>query len=334
MGERGKIRLMASEAARKVHRRLKRKKQLGRGLSVEPETKLAMSVRFERSERRRNRPRVKDPEGIGLMPTGDLEQGLRDAITEAVKFLQEGTDRARQRRASLAVTANPRAYRDPGSGDQMRKRAEHAPHGFAREAINPNVSHLRVRTALDANARHFDDHEIAIARMFLSDFEAACASQRVTSQIYDGVQAGGGGSASGHLVEAQLIANARFRWVYETLDANWRYVADALLLEVTRDKSGRTITVDYVGGRASAYKGGDTKRAFGAGVMKGMLWRLSEAYTVWNWHNDRIRLIQRAQLRNKRASDDQRRQQQVPARDQPSAPSAGGWLLGAIGAEP
>lgn len=286
MTEGSKITLVASALAQKVHRRLKRKKQLGKGLALPPAPPtLAKSVKFRPAPKKQRRVMLSDGEEIGLSPTGTLERGIVDAFEAATRFLLERTEVARHRRASLAVTAQPLMGKKPKDPTELRD--ARANYGITEEAITEGIRAYRVRTAIQEFRRHMTEDELATNRRFVDDFEAACHVD-VISKIYTGMQGGGAEGLTSHISEIQRIAHARFNFLVRPLDARFRSIAETLLLEVQIERLGRPMTVAEVAAAASVYRKLENQNACGVGLMKGTIWRIAEAYKAWDAHYERV----------------------------------------------
>jgi hypothetical protein len=129
---------------------------------------------------------------------------------------------------------------------------------------------------------HFSALEQDAARELLRDLEFSGSMRVIVSQVYDGMphtQTLAGASLKS---QAQWAAAERLDWVLNSMAWNFRALLSVLVAGVEYERKGQPWSLEELGARLSGFRGKDQSRAFVAGLMKGVLMRLAEAYAAWS----------------------------------------------------
>ncbi len=203
---------------------------------------------------------------------------------------------------------------DAAPWEPTPERQSKEPYGFEVEQKPGGVASHRVRTAFDEHSGQFTQLEIEAAENLINDSDDATRVNIICGRTYTGAPYGGAGvHRVGHITQQQRDGHARFTWVMRNIDERFRAVVAALVLGVRAERTGKAVSaeelawsLEEVGQRATVWMDKSTRKGVGLGLLKSALWRVHEAYRVYEIM-EREKRRTREVLRKQREHDEAQR---------------------------
>jgi hypothetical protein len=225
----------------------------------------------------------KPTETIAVDP-GVTQHGLAQGF---VSFFGD-LERARMRKATLAIAANPLAERDrrpvwPTAPTPQR----HAKmtNGVTKTVVIPGadkvpaVSTHREKPPMEKFENHFTADELAVYHLFTRQAERVTqANLARTTSNYEGVSGGGQGPRSGSVPDRLRNDYQMFQWVWTHLEYRHKVVAWRMVLAERFDTTGQMMTPEDLGKLCSNFSDKATRKGIALGLIKGTLWSLEDLY--------------------------------------------------------